>query len=34
MMTAVNFNDMVGGGDTVERNLLFNTCRESGDHGA
>ena len=30
---AINFNDMVGGGDIVSRNLLFNTCRESGDHG-
>ena len=30
---AINFNDMVGGGDIVKRNLLFNTCRESGDHG-
>ena len=31
---AVNFNDMLGGGDVVYRNLMFNTCRESGDHGA
>jgi hypothetical protein len=30
---AINFNDMLGGGDVVEGNLLFNTCRESGDHG-
>jgi len=30
---AINFNDMVGGGDVVEGNLIFNTCRESGDHG-
>ena len=30
---AINFNDMVGGGDIVTWNLLFNTCRESGDHG-
>ena len=30
---AINFNDMVGGGDVVDRNLIFNTCRESGDHG-
>lgn len=30
---AINFNDMVGGGDIVERNLIFNSCRESGDHG-
>lgn len=30
---AVNFNDMMGGGDVVARNVIFNTCRESGDHG-
>ena len=30
---AVNFNDGMGGGDIMENNLLFNTCRESGDHG-
>lgn len=30
---AINFNDMMGGGDVVMHNLLFNTCRESGDHG-
>lgn len=30
---AINFNDMVGGGDLVHGNLIFNTCRESGDHG-
>jgi Right handed beta helix region len=30
---AINFNDMVGGGDKVEHNVIFNTCRESGDHG-
>jgi hypothetical protein len=30
---AINFNDMVGGGDVIEGNLIFNTCRESGDHG-
>mmetsp|Transcript_11555 Transcript_11555/g.12404 ORF Transcript_11555/g.12404 Transcript_11555/m.12404 type:complete len:1059 (-) Transcript_11555:164-3340(-) len=30
---AINFNDLVGGGDVVEGNLIFNTCRESGDHG-
>jgi hypothetical protein len=31
---AINFNDMMGGGDLVYGNLIFNTCRESGDHGA
>eukprot|EP00937_MAST-01D_sp_MAST-1D-sp2_P000871 g871.t1 len=30
---AVNFNDGFGGGSTVDRNLMFNTCRESGNHG-
>lgn len=24
---------MVGGGDKVTDNLIFNSCRESGDHG-
>ena len=31
---AINFNDGFGGGAKIFRNLLFNTCRESGDHGA
>ena len=31
---ALNFNDGFGGGAMVRHNLLFNTCRESGDHGA
>ena len=31
---ALCFLDRFGGGDDVEGNLLFNTCRESGDHGA
>eukprot|EP00045_Choanoeca_perplexa_P016648 m.227142 g.227142 ORF g.227142 m.227142 type:complete len:896 (+) comp17319_c0_seq2:89-2776(+) len=30
---AVNFNDGFGGANEVSDNLLFNTCRESGDHG-
>ena len=30
---AVNINDGFGGGTIIRRNLLFNTCRESGDHG-
>ncbi|ETO26019.1 hypothetical protein RFI_11118, partial [Reticulomyxa filosa] len=29
----INFNDGFGGGTQITRNLLFNTCRESGDHG-
>eukprot|EP00729_Bicosta_minor_P013034 gene13034-biopygen26109 len=31
---AVNFNDGFGGGAEMKNNLLFNTCRESSDHGA
>ena len=30
---AVNFNDALGGGHNVTANAIFNTCRESGDHG-
>jgi hypothetical protein len=30
---AINLNDMLGGGEVIEGNLIFNTCRESGDHG-
>merc|ERR1712048_658338 len=29
----ININDGYCGGDVGERNLVFNTCRESGDHG-
>merc|ERR1712228_681277 len=29
----INFNDGFGGNSTIKKNLLFNTCRESGDHG-
>ncbi|ETO31742.1 hypothetical protein RFI_05376 [Reticulomyxa filosa] len=29
----INFNDGFGGGSHIYKNLLFNTCRESGDHG-
>jgi len=31
---AINFNDGFGGGNIVSNNFIFNTCRESGDHGA
>jgi len=31
---AINFNDGFGGGAEISQNLLFNTCRESSDHGA
>lgn len=27
----INLNDMLGGGTVIERNVLFNSCRESGD---
>eukprot|EP00041_Stephanoeca_diplocostata_P042079 m.10090 g.10090 ORF g.10090 m.10090 type:complete len:895 (+) comp7208_c0_seq1:114-2798(+) len=30
---AINFNDGFGGGNAVVANLIFNSCRESGDHG-
>jgi hypothetical protein len=29
----INANDGFGGGDEVGHNLVFSTCRESGDHG-
>merc|ERR1712166_1221572 len=29
----INFNDGFGGGDEIAYNLVFSTCRESGDHG-
>ena len=29
----VNYNDGFGGGDSLNGNLVFNTCRESSDHG-
>lgn len=31
--SGINFNDGFGGGNVVERNLIFNQCRHSGDHG-
>lgn len=31
---AINFNDGFGGGAELTQNLLFNSCRESSDHGA
>lgn len=30
---AINMNDGFGGGNIISNNLIFNTCRESGDHG-
>ena len=29
----INSNDGFGGGDEISHNLVFSTCRESGDHG-
>lgn len=29
----VNANDGFGGGDIISHNLIFSSCRESGDHG-
>jgi hypothetical protein len=29
----INFDDGLGGGSVVTRNVLFNFCRESSDHG-
>ena len=29
----LNNNDGFGGGQLIENNLVFNSCRESGDHG-
>ena len=29
----VNFDDGMGGGSAVTRNVLANFCRESSDHG-
>ena len=30
----INANDGFGGGDEIGHNLVFSSCRESGDHGA
>ena len=30
----INFNDGFGGHSNITENLIFNQCRESGDHGA
>ena len=30
----VNVNDHLGGGNNFTTSVMFNTCRESGDHGA
>merc|ERR1712083_892947 len=29
----INLNDGFGGGEEISNNLIFSTCRESGDHG-
>jgi hypothetical protein len=30
---AINLNDGFGGGSKISNNLIFNMCRETGDHG-
>jgi hypothetical protein len=30
---AINLNDGFGGGSSITSNLIFNQCRETGDHG-
>jgi hypothetical protein len=30
---AINFNDGFGGGSEITKNLIYNACRETGDHG-
>jgi hypothetical protein len=30
----INFNDQFGGANQVTHNLVFNSCRETADHGA
>jgi hypothetical protein len=32
-VAAINFNEDSIGGSVIEANLIFNMCRESGDHG-
>ena len=29
----INYNDGFGGGNNITENILFNYCRDSGDHG-
>eukprot|EP01060_Flectonema_neradi_P033223 TRINITY_DN550_c0_g1_i1.p1 TRINITY_DN550_c0_g1~~TRINITY_DN550_c0_g1_i1.p1 ORF type:complete len:848 (+),score=215.29 TRINITY_DN550_c0_g1_i1:43-2586(+) len=29
----INMNDGFGGGNTLSKNVIFNQCRQSGDHG-
>ena len=31
--SGINFNDGFGGGNEVVKNVIFNECRQSGDHG-
>ena len=33
MHSGINANDGFGGGDEIGHNLVFSSCRESGDHG-
>ncbi len=32
-LSGINFNDGFGGGNEVSENVIFNQCRQSGDHG-
>ena len=29
----ININDGFGGGNIITKNVMYNSCRESGDHG-
>lgn len=33
LCAGINFNEDSIGGSLIEGNLIFNMCRESGDHG-
>ena len=33
LLSGINANDGFGGGDEIGHNLVFSSCRESGDHG-
>jgi hypothetical protein len=33
IFAGINLNDGFGGSSRIAQNLIFNFCRESGDHG-
>ena len=33
LLLSLPWQDGFGGGDELSHNLVFSTCRESGDHG-